>query len=404
MSLVNFVISDRLKKVKPSASIAAKDRVDALRAAGKEIIDFTHGEPDFPTPAHIIDAGVNSLVAGKTRYAASAGVSELRKAIADKLISENDVNFSPAHIVVGSGAKQILFNTFAATLNPGDEVIVPAPYWVSYPEMVIISDGIPVIVECDISSGFKLTPSALDSAISEKTRWVILNSPNNPTGAVYSKEELSALGDVLLKYPHVWVISDELYEHIIYEGKKHVSIVNTTPALLDRTLIINGASKTYAMTGWRLGYGAGPIPLIKAITLLISQSTTCVSPFSQEAFISALQGNQSCVRQAQKKFETRRNMLISGLRSIDGISVDKPDGAFYLLVSVQKLLGRSAPNGDVLKTDRDVANYFIDQVGLVSVDGTSYGLPGYLRLSFATSDEIIKKGVIAMKLAVEALI
>ncbi len=403
MTQSESIISKRLKQVKPSASIAAKAKVDALREAGREIIDFTHGEPDYSTPKHITDAAIKSLLEGDTHYTPSAGIKELRLAITDKLRKENNLKYDPSEVVVGNGAKQIIYNAFTATLNYGDEVIVPAPYWVSYPEMVVINGGKPVIVDCPAKSGFKLTPEALESSITPKTRWLILNSPNNPTGAVYSVEELSELAKVLMKHPQVWVMSDELYEHFIYGETKHVSIVSLEPELRQRSLVINGASKSYAMTGWRIGYGAGPKELIDAITLLITQSTTCISSFAQKAAVAALTGSQDCVAQSAQLFLKRRDLIVEKLGDIPGIQFDKPVGAFYLLASVKGLIGLTTPSGKLLTTDRDVADYFIEQAGVVTVDGSSYGLFGYLRFSFATSENVIEKGCVAISAAAALL-
>ncbi|MDP1680542.1 MAG: aminotransferase class I/II-fold pyridoxal phosphate-dependent enzyme [Burkholderiales bacterium] len=403
MNTTTSIVASRLGQVKPSASIAAKAKADTLRAAGREIIDFTLGEPDFPTPAHIVKAGSNALLQGHTRYTASAGTLPLRNAIIKKLQRENELTYALPEIVAGSGAKHIIFNAFTASLNAGDEVIIPAPYWVSYPEMVLINGGVPKIVDCPATSGFKLTPFALEKAITPRTRWLVLNSPNNPTGAVYSEGELRALGEVLLKYPQVWVMTDEIYEHFVYGGARHVCILNTTPGLRQRTLVINGVSKAYAMTGWRIGYGAGPAELVKAITLLITQSTTCATSAAQVAAVEALNGPQECVAEAAKLFQSRRDRLANQLSSIDGIACDLPPGAFYVFASVASLIGRSTPDGTVLKTDLDVANYFIEQAGVVTIDGASYGLSPYLRVSFATATTEIDRGCAAISAAVAEL-
>lgn len=397
------IVASRLGQVKPSASIVAKAKADALRAAGREIIDFTVGEPDFPTPAHIVQAGVRALGEGHTRYVASAGTLPLRKAIVEKLKRENGLDYELPEIVVGSGAKHIIFNAFTASLNPGDEVLVPAPYWVSYPEMAVINSGVPKIVDCPSSHGFKLTAAALERAITPKTRWLVLNSPNNPTGAVYTESEMRELGEVLLRHPHVWVMTDDIYEHFIYDGGHHVCILNTTPALRSRTLLINGVSKAYAMTGWRIGYGAGPAELVKAITLLITQSTTCATAAAQAAAVEALNGPQQCVRDSAHRFQGRRDRMVKQLSSIDGIHCDVPPGAFYVFASVEGLIGRSTLSGTVLKTDQDVASYFIEQAGVVTIDGTSYGLSPYLRFSFATSTAEIDRGCAAIGAAVAQL-
>lgn len=397
------IVASRLGHVKPSASIAAKAKADALRAAGQAIIDFSVGEPDFPTPSHIVEAGMKALQQGHTRYTASAGTIPLRKAIIQKLQRENGLDYQLQEIVVGSGAKHIIFNAFAASLNAGDEVIIPAPYWVSYPEMVVINGGVPLIVSCSASTGFKLTPESLEEAITPQTRWLVLNTPGNPTGAVYTGDELRALGDVLLRHPQVWVLTDEIYEHFTYGEARHVSILSARPTLRSRTLVINGVSKAYAMTGWRIGYGAGPAELVKAITLLITQSTTCASGASQAAAVEALNGPQQCVRDAALLFQQRRDRLVRQLQAIDGIECDTPPGAFYVFASVQGLIGLATTAGAVLKTDQDIANFFIEQAGVVTVDGTSYGLPSYVRFAFATSDSEIDRGCAALAAAIALL-
>ncbi|GAB7549549.1 aminotransferase class I/II-fold pyridoxal phosphate-dependent enzyme [Cupriavidus sp. 8B] len=381
--------------------MAAKARVDALRAAGREIIDFTLGEPDFPTPPHIIRAGIDALTSGHTRYTGSAGTPALRQAIAAKLLRENQLAYQPGEIVVGGGAKHIIFTAFAATLNEGDEVIVPAPFWVSYPDMVAINGGTAVIAPCDAANGFKLTAAALEGAITPRTRWLVLNTPNNPTGAVYSHDELAALCAVLRMHPHVWIMTDEIYEHFVYGEARHLSPLNVAADLMPRTLVVNGLSKAYAFTGWRVGYGAGPSHLIQAINLLLSQSTTCASAISQAAAVIALDGPQQCVREAAALFQARRDRMVALLNSIDGIQCRTPDGAFYVFPSVAGLIGRTAPDGTVLASDVDVMMYFLEQAGVATIDGTSYGFSPYLRLSFATSMAQIEAGCAALAAAVE---
>jgi aspartate aminotransferase len=403
MSDFSGVVARRLAAVKPSASIAAKARADALRAAGRPIVDFTLGEPDFETPAHIVEAGVRALEGGQTRYTASAGTPALRRAIVAKLQRENGLAYADAEIVVGCGAKHILFNAFAASLNPGDEVVVPAPYWVSYPEMVAIHGGVPVVVDCPARAGFKLTPSALAQAITPRTRWVVLNSPNNPTGAVYTRSELAGLGEVLARHPHVWVMADEIYEHFTYGGATHASVLSAAPFLKPRALLVNGVSKAYAMTGWRIGYGAGPAELVAAITLLITQSTTCATAAAQAAAVEALGGPQGSVREAAALFEGRCARLLARLGAIDGVECVAPEGAFYVFASVRGLIGRSTPQGKALRTDTDVAEYFRETAGVVTIDGTSYGLSPFLRFSFATSVGEIDKGCDAIARSIALL-
>ncbi|WP_048439183.1 pyridoxal phosphate-dependent aminotransferase [Caenimonas sp. SL110] len=384
------IVAERLNSVKVSPSMAAKARVDALRAEGRDIVDFTIGEPDFPTPDHIVAAGVDALQGGHTRYTSAAGTPALRSAIASKLARENHLTFAPEQVVVACGAKQIIFEALSASLNAGDEVIVPAPYWVSYPDMVAIHGGVPVIVASGPAAGFKLTPEMLEAAITPRTRWLILNSPNNPTGAVYSAQELRGLADVLVRHPRVWLLTDEIYEHYVYGGASHVSVLVVAPELAPRTLIVNGMSKTYAMTGWRLGYGAGPLPLMKAITLLLSQNTSCAASMSQYAAAAALEGPQDCVHSAVALFSQRRDRMVALLGQVPGIDCSTPDGAFYVFPSVQGLLGKSA--GRTLATDADVMMYLLEAAGVATIDGTSYGMPGFLRLSFATSMDRIEIG------------
>lgn len=396
-------LADRLNVVKPSPSMAAKQKVDALRAAGRSIIDFSIGEPDFPTPAHIVEAGTDAIVAGKTKYVGSAGIPALRKAIADKLARENDLTYSAEEIVVGVGAKHVIFNAFAATLNEGDEVIVPAPYWVSYPDMALLHGGLPVVVECAEDTGFKLTGAALEAAITTKTRWLVLNSPNNPTGAVYSRDELAELAAVLLRHPHVSVMTDEIYEHFVYGGAKHLSIVSVEPQLMARTLVVNGMSKTYAMTGWRVGYGAGPVALVKAITLLLSQSVSCAASMAEEAAVVALEGPQDCVAAAARVYEERRDRMLQALNDVPGIRCVAPSGAFYVFASVHGLIGAITARGAALSSDHDVQLYFLEEACVATIDGASYGMPGYLRFSFATAVETIDHGGAALKAAVSCL-
>lgn len=393
-------LADRLDAVKPSPSMAAKARVDALRAAGRSIIDFTIGEPDFPTPPHIIEGGVLALHGGHTRYTASSGTPALRQAIANKLLRENGLRYQTDEIVVGCGAKHIIYNAFAATLNAGDEVIVPAPYWVSYPDMVSLHGGTPVIVPCGADTGFKLTAAGLEQAIGPRTRWLILNTPNNPTGAVYTRAELEALCAVLRGHPQVWVLTDEIYEHFVYDGAKHLSPLDVALDLKVRTLLVNGLSKAYAFTGWRVGYGAGPAQLIKAINLLLSQSTTCASAMSQAAAVVALDGPQDCVAEAAALFASRRDRMVQLLAAIPGVSCTPPDGAFYVFANVTGLYGLRTVDGRVTASDVDVAQLFLEQAGVATIDGASYGCPGHLRMSFATSVAQIEAGCAAMAAAV----
>lgn len=399
-----ILAADRLAQVKPSPSIAAKARVDALRAAGRDIIDFTIGEPDFDTPAHIVEAGVRALAAGQTRYTGSAGTPALREAVARKVARESRLDVSPSAVIVGNGAKQLIFNALSATLNPGDEVIIPSPYWVSYPDMVLLSGGHPVIAPTGVQNGFKLTPEVLALHLTPRTRWLVLNTPNNPSGAVYTAAELEALCDVLARHPRVALMSDEIYEHFVYGDARHVSPLQVAPELKDRTLIVNGVSKAYAMTGWRIGYATGPESLIKPMILLASQTTTCAAAMAQAAAAAALDGPQDCVTEARELFAARRERIVPALNAIAGLRCQAPDGAFYVFPDVSGLFGRQTPGGARLTSDVDVMTWLIEDASVASVDGTSYGVPGHLRLSFATSVGQIEAGCAAISHAVDRLV
>ncbi|CUI99844.1 aminotransferase class I/II-fold pyridoxal phosphate-dependent enzyme [Achromobacter kerstersii] len=385
-------LAERARAIKPSPSMAAKTRVDQLRAEGRDIVDFTVGEPDLPTPAHIVQAGIDALNSGDIRYTASAGAKPLLEAVRAKFQRENGLEYGLDQLIVGVGAKQLIFTALAATVQAGDEVIIPAPYWVSYPDMVLVNDGTPVVLACPESDGFKLTPQALDAAITPRTKWVLLNTPSNPTGAMYDAAELRALGEVLARHPHVWLMTDEIYEHLAYGDVRHVSPAAVVPALAERTLTINGVSKAYAMTGWRLGYAGGPKALVKAMATLISQSTSCVSAISQQAARVALTADQQCVTDAAAVFHQRRDRIVALLNAVPGIRCPLPQGAFYVYPSVDGLLGKRTPAGRALQSDLDVVMYLLDEAGVAVLDGAAYGLSPYLRLSFATSMENIEEG------------
>jgi aspartate aminotransferase len=399
----DLIIADRAAALKPSASIAARKMVLDLQAAGHAIIDLTIGEPDITTPPHIIDATLGALHVGETHYTPSAGTPALRRAVADTLVREKGLACGPENIVVGCGAKQLIFEAFGATLNPGDEVIIPAPYWVSYPDIASLHGGRPVIVTCDRDVGFKLTPAMLEAAITPKTRWLVLNSPNNPTGAVYSRAELAALAEVLRRHPHVWVMTDEIYEHLCYEGDRAPSLIEVAPFLFDRALIVNGPSKAYAMTGWRIGYAAGPRPLIDVIVKMIGQSTTCASSVGQAAAAIALTGDQSCVRDAAAMYRARRDRMLEILGDAPGLELTVPDGAFYLYVGVAALVGRHTPSGKRIESDLDLSLYLLEAAQVAVLDGSAYGLSPYLRLSFAASMDAVEAGSRAIVAACRAL-
>jgi aspartate aminotransferase len=374
-----------------------------LRAQGRDIVDLTAGEPDFDTPEHIQQATFASIAAGETRYAPVNGTLRLRKAILAKLCRENGVTYASDEVTVGTGAKQVIFNALAATLGQGDEVIVPAPYWVSYPDMVLACDGTPVIVDCGENAGFKLTADALEDAITPRTRWLILNSPSNPTGAFYSVAEMAGLMDVLQRHPHVALMTDDIYEHIRFDGGEPVCPVAIAPALRERTLLVNGVSKTYAMTGFRIGYGAGPKGLIDAMNVIQSQTTSGAASMSMAAAAAALEGDQTFVEEARLAYQRRRDRAVELLNDIEGITCRTPDGAFYVYPNCAGLIGRRRKDGRILASDLDVAMYFLDEVGVAVVDGTAYGLSPYFRMSIATSLDTIEEACARMKRASEVL-
>jgi aspartate aminotransferase len=393
-------LSSRLSAVRPSASMAASQAAKALRAKGVDVIDLGLGEPDFPTPGHIIEAADAAAKAGQTLYTAAAGTPEVREAVAGKFRRENGLDYAADDIVVANGAKQIIFNALMATLEDGDEVILPAPYFVSYPEMVKLLGGTPVVVECPGTTGFRLTPDSLDRAITPKTKWLFLNMPGNPSGAVYSEADLRALGTVLAKHEQVLVMSDEIYEHILFDGREFVSFGKACPELRDRSLIVNGVSKAYAMTGWRVGYAAGPAPLVKAMTTVQSQSVTSVCSIAQAATVAALNGPQDHVARFRQAFERRRNLVVDGVRRVNDLTLSPPEGAFYAYIGCADLLGRKTPKGVVLDDDAAVATYLLTEGRVASVPGAAYGLSPYFRISTATGDEVLAEAVERIRAAV----
>ncbi|WP_053180544.1 aspartate transaminase [Pseudomonas kilonensis] len=396
-------IAARVQRIKPSPSSAASDRANELRRQGKSIINLVVGEPDFDTPANIRQAANAAIERGETRYTQNAGTPELRQAIVAKLARENGLTYAANQILVTSGAKSAIFNAFAATLGAGDEVLIPAPYWVSYPDMVLACEGEPVTLACPEEHAFKLTPEQLRGAITERTRWLLLNSPSNPTGASYSAAELRALADVLLDHPQVLLMTDDIYEHIRYEGLDNPHILAIEPALTERTLVVNGVSKTYAMTGWRIGYAAGPADLIAAMATLQSQSTSNACSVSQAAAVEALNGDQTFVKYSVAVYQQRRDRCLDLLNAIDGLSCRKPDGAFYLYVNCSGLLGKSTPQGKRLDTDYDVVMYLLESQGVAVVAGTAYGLAPFFRMSIATDIKTLDEGCSRIAAAVAAL-
>jgi aspartate aminotransferase len=381
---MNAPLSRRVLSLRTPASIAAKARADALLLTGRSIVDLTLGEPDFATPPHILEAAAQAMHSGATRYTSSNGTLVLREAIAAKLWRENGIRCTPADVVVGTGAKQIIDVALAATLDDGDEVIVPAPYWVSYPDLVRAHGGTPVILSTSAAEGFRLQAEALAEAITPRTKWLILNTPNNPSGAVLPNDALITLAGVLDRHPHVFVLTDEIYEHFVFGEARTASIAALDPEIAARTLTVNGVSKTYAMTGWRIGYATGPSVLLAAMAKLISQATTCAPAVSQAAAAAALSGPQDCVAEMVAAYAARAATMVVGLTAIDGLRCRMPEGAFYLFPSIEGLLGRRTPDGSTLATDVDVADYLLEAAGVATVDGSAYGVPGFLRLSFAT--------------------
>lgn len=398
-----FVPASRVSRIKSSASVAAAARVRELKAEGRRILDLTVGEPDFDTPEHIKAAAVEAITRGETKYTSVTGTPALQKAILQTLELRTGLHYTPAEVTIGGGAKQVIFTAFMASLNAGDEVIVPAPYWVSYPDMVLANDGTPVVVPCGEDSEFKLTPEALAGAITGRTKWVILNAPSNPTGAVYSRAELRALADVLAVHPHVSVLADEIYDQIYFGDGKLASLVEVAPELKDRVLAVNGVSKAYAMTGWRLGYAAGPAPLIAAINKLQSQISSCPSSVSQAAAAAALTNSQDFVRDSVETYRKRRDTAVAALNAVDGLSCTTPDGAFYTYVNCAGVIGKTTPEGQVISNDQDFTLYLLEAASVAVIQGSAYGLGPYFRISYATSLNVIEESIAAIDKAVQAL-
>ena len=379
-------LADALSRVKPSATIAVSQKARELKAKGRDVIGLGAGEPDFDTPDNVKQAAIDAINRGETKYTPVSGIPQLREAIAKKFKRENGLDYTPAQTIVGTGGKQILFNAFMATINPGDEVVIPAPFWVSYPEMIALCGGTPVFVETTIENNFKLTAEQLDNAITPKTKWFMFNSPSNPSGAAYSKEELKALTDVLMKHPHVWVLTDDMYEHLVFGDFVYYTPAQVEPALYDRTLTMNGVSKAYAMTGWRIGYAAGPLPLIKAMDMIQGQQTSGACSVAQWAAVEALNGPQDFITESKKAFEERRDLVVSMLNQASGIVCPKPEGAFYVYPSCAALIGKTAPSGKVIETDEDFVMELLATEGVATVHGSSFGLGPNFRVSYATSN------------------
>ncbi len=384
-------LSQRLARIKPSPTIAVTTRAAELKAEGRDVIGLGAGEPDFDTPQHIKDAAIKAMQAGDTKYTRTAGTVALRTAVCAKFKRDHGLDYKPNQVIVGNGGKQVIYNALMATLDQGDEVIIPAPYWVSYPDMVLLADGTPVIVECPESKGFKMQAADFEAAITLKTKWVILNSPSNPTGAAYSYDEMKALTDVLVRHPQVWVLTDDMYEKIVYDDFKFFTPAQVEPKLHDRTLTMNGVSKAYCMTGWRIGYAAGPAALIKAMDTVQSQSTSNASSISQAASVAALTGTEDFIPRQNKVFKERRDLVVSMLNQAKGLTCHRPEGAFYVFPSCAGVIGKKTPQGKVLETDTDFVAYLLESEGVAVVQGSAFGLAPFFRISYATSTEALEE-------------
>ena len=397
------MLSDRLSLIKPSPTIAVTTKAAELKAAGHDVIGLGAGEPDFDTPEHIKQAATEAMAANKTRYTAVDGIPELKQAICDKFQRDNNITCTPSMVTVGTGGKQVLYNALMATVNPGDEVIIPAPYWVSYPDMVLLAEGKPVFVDCPQSVGFKLTAEALEATITPKTKWLILNSPSNPTGAGYSADDLKALAEVLRRHNHVYILVDDMYEYLTYGDFKFATLAEVAPDLQERTLTSNGVSKSYCMTGWRIGFATGPQPLIKAIAKIQSQSTSNPNSVAQYAALAALNGPLDFIAENLKAFDRRRQLVVNGLNAIDGISCAMPDGAFYVYPNIAGIIGRKTPDGTVISDDSAFVSYLLEAAGVACVQGVAFGLSPHFRISYATSDTNLQTSLDRISEAVSKL-
>lgn len=384
-------ISRRVSEMSQSAAIAVDQKVRELRAAGKDVIGLGSGEPDFDTPDNIKQAAIDALWDGRTKYTVVDGIPDLKAAIVDKYRRENRLDFEPSQISVGAGGKQIITNAFAATIDPGDEVIVPAPYWVTYPDSAKVWGAVPVVIQCPQSQSFKLLPEQIDAAVTDRTRWLIINSPSNPSGATYTADELGALAEVLRRHPHVLIMSDDIYEHIVFDGREFATLLQVAPDLADRVLIVNGVSKTYCMTGWRIGYGAGPKSIIQAMAKMQGQTTTHPSSIGQYATIEALNGDQSSLAIHRDAYRARRDHVVAALNACDGIDCLNPEGAFYVYPSCAGIIGKTAPNGTVLETDEDFALALLECEGVAIVHGAAFGLSPHFRVTTAAADETLEE-------------
>ena len=396
-------LAQRLARIKPSPTNMLTGRVIELKAEGRDVIGLGAGEPDFDTPDNIKQAGIDAITRGETKYTPIPGTMALRKAICAKLSRENNLDYEPGQITVACGGKQVIYNAFMATLDEGDEVIVPSPYWVSYPDMVMLAGGEPVFVEGAQANGFKITGQQLEAAITPKTKWLLFNSPSNPTGSGYSRDELRDLADVLVRHPHVWILSDDIYEHVVYDDFTFHSIAAVEPLLFDRTLTLNGVSKAYCMTGWRVGYGAGPLALIEAMNVVQSQSSTHTSSISQAASIEALDGPQGFIAEHNVVFKERRDLVVSMLNQATGISCRTPEGAFYVYPSCAGVIGKTTPDGALIATDTDFASHLLDAEGVAVVPGAAFGLSPFFRISYATATSALEEACRRIQRACAAL-
>ncbi|MBO6484728.1 MAG: pyridoxal phosphate-dependent aminotransferase [Pelagibacteraceae bacterium] len=390
------IVSNSLKRIKPSPTLAVTQKAREMKDAGKDVIGLGAGEPDFDTPDNIKEAAIDAIRRGETKYTAVDGTPKLKKAIQGKFSRENNLSYELSQISVGTGGKQIIYNAFMATLNPGDEVIIPAPYWVSYPDMVLLAGGKPKIVQCSEKNEFKIKPKELKKAISKKTKWLIINSPSNPTGSCYTEEELEELSEILIKNKRIYILSDDIYEHITYDGFKFFTIAQID-ALKDRTLTMNGVSKSYSMTGWRIGYGAGPKEIIKAMAKIQSQSTTNPSSISQVAAVEALNGTQEFIKTRTESFKERRDFVVKSLNKIKGLTCFKPNGAFYVFPNCKSCLNKKDIKKNKIKTDKDFVESLLENAGVAVVQGSAFGLPGFFRISYATSIENLQKALAKIK-------
>ncbi len=396
-------LAQRMSRIKPSPTVAISSKAAEMKAAGQDVIGLGAGEPDFDTPEHVKEAARQAMAEGKTKYAPVPGIPPLREAICAKLKRENGLDYTPRQVSVGCGGKQSIYNALTATLDPGDQVVIPAPYWVSYPDITLLAEGEPVVVECPADGGFKLTPAALEAAITPRTKWLMLNSPSNPSGAAYTAGEIAALAEVLMRHPRVWVMSDDIYEHVVYDGFEFTTIAQVEPRLYERTLTLNGLSKAYCMTGWRVGYAAGAVELIDAMNKVQSQSTTSTCTISQWAAVAALNGPQDFIAEHNLAFRERRDLVTAMLNQAHGLSCATPEGAFYVYPSCAGTIGKKTPDGKTLATDEDFVAYLLKAEGVAVVQGAAFGLSPYFRISYATSTELLEEACRRIQRACGAL-